>query len=301
MRSTSAPAIARPTTEPLADVPDQQDDANERFGFLVEPDHRHDFNRIVVYPETVTAIQAGISKVLKREAIERVFRISQIEPRTRRTVLNFYGPPGTGKTLSAIAVARQLRKPLYQVDYSAIVSRWVGSTAKRIKKSFEEAREHDAVLFFDEADSLLSRRIDMGDSNQSFATSINQNRNVLMAQLDLFDGVVIMATNLFKNFDDAFIRRIAQHVPFKLPDAAMRKRLFKAHLPERTRQIDWEPLLLTTRTFSGGDILNVVLNAIGRVTLDDNEANWWITGEHLVFEAQLIRQAKLEHQGHNEA
>ena len=95
-------------------------------------------------------------------------------------------------------MALKLGQPLYQVDYSAVISKYLGDTAKHISRAFKRATHHGAALFLDEADSLLSKRVSL---DESCATSINQNRNCLMQELDRFEGVVIMTTNLFGNYD----------------------------------------------------------------------------------------------------
>lgn len=277
--------------------PDEDDEANVPVGFVIEPDIRHDLDRVVIYPETLQAIRVGMNKVVRAERIEQVFHLSQIEPRGHRSVLNFWGPPGTGKTLCAVAIARTLGKPLYQVDYAEIVSKYLGDTAKHIKKAFDEARRLGAVLFFDEADSLLSRRAGMDDgAPRAWAASMNQNRNVLMQELDRFDGVVIMATNMFRNFDEAFVRRIAQHVEFRLPDQGMRIGLFKLHLPCVDRldvsDADWVQIGTQSDGLSGGDVLNVVVNTISRVSMSDDEAQWRITTVDLLSEVQSVKRAK---------
>jgi SpoVK/Ycf46/Vps4 family AAA+-type ATPase len=102
-----------------------------------------------------------------------------------------------------------------------------------------------------------------GDAGESCSTSINQNRNCLMQELDRFDGVVIVTTNLFENYDPALLRRIQRHIKFRLPDASMRRELFALHLPNPDRvQADYAVLAELSRGLSGGDILNVCVNAI---------------------------------------
>ena len=209
--------------------------------------------------------------------------------------MNFYGPPGTGKTRAALGIAWRLGKPLYQVDYSQIISKYLGDTAKHIAKAFKEAAEADAVLFFDEADSLLSRRVAMGES---CATSINQNRNALMQELDRFGGVVVMTTNLFGNYDEAILRRIARHVEFALPNASMRERIFRSHLPSIGRvSADLRNVAMSSRGLSGGDILNVCLNAVHAASVDPDPANWRLSESTLLAEIRKVQAGKKAHEG----
>ena len=186
----------------------------------MEPEPRHCLDKLILLPEVKTDIQAALRALETRADLERVWNLSSIQPQQGRCILNFYGPPGTGKTRAALGIALRLSKLLYQVDYSAVVSKYLGDTAKHIKAAFSAAREHDAVLFFDEADSLLSKRVSTGES---CSTSINQNRNCLMQELDRFDGVVIVTSNLFENYDPALLRRIQRHIKFRIPDASMRR------------------------------------------------------------------------------
>lgn len=267
-------------------------------GFLVEPDHRHDFSRMILFPDTIESIQLGLNKILRRNQMEEHWHLSAIEPRANRTIMNYYGPPGTGKTMAALAAAQKIGKKAYQVDYSQVISRHVGDTVKYIKAAFDAARRHDAILFWDEADSLMSKRVDMLSGDMPFATLINQNRNVLMQELDRFDGVVIMATNFFRNFDEAMLRRIAQHVPFNLPDATMREAIYKLHVPRRevhAPSVDWTAVANESEDFSGGDILNVCINAMNRVSMTEDQAQWVLTTNCMLQEARAIRLAK-QHQ-----
>ena len=137
-------------------------------GILVDPQPRHDLARLVLHRTVREDIAAALRSIEMREQLEAVWKLSEIQPQAGRCILNFFGPPGTGKTRAALGIAWRLGKPLYQVDYSQIISKYLGDTAKHIAKAFREAAEADAVLFFDEADSLLSRRVAMGESLRHF-------------------------------------------------------------------------------------------------------------------------------------
>ncbi len=181
------------------------------------------------------------------------------------------------------------------MDYSAVISKYLGDTAKHIKAAFAAARDHGAVLFFDEADSLLSKRVSTGES---CSTSINQNRNCLMQELDRFDGVVIVTTNLFKNYDPALLRRIQRHIKFSLPSGSMRRELFALHLPNLDRvQADYAVLAELSKGLSGGDILNVCVNAIQAGSMDADTAKWLVTQGMLEREIAKAKKAKAEHSG----
>jgi DNA replication protein DnaC len=277
-----------------------EDDNEAEVGSLVETTDLDVFENLILYPETVTEIQTGLRSVARREDLERVWRFSAIQPLSGRCVINFYGLPGTGKTRAARAIARQLGKKLYQVDYSQIISKYYGDTAKHIKAAFDNARAADAVLFFDEADALLSKRIDMSATG---ATSINQNRNVLMQSLDAFNGVVIVCTNLFQNYDEALLRRIARHVEFKAPNKEMRTNIFKKHIPcqDRCRDVDFDRLAEACVGFSGGDILNVCINGMQAASEDEDPANWWLTQDLLMAQIQKIKAAKAAHRSKKKA
>ena len=151
------------------------------------------------------------------------------------------------------------------------------------------------MLFFDEADSLLSKRVSTGES---CSTSINQNRNCLMQELDRFDGVVIVTTNLFENYDSALLRRIQRHIKFRLPDASMRRELFALHLPNPDRvKADYAVIAELSKGLSGGDILNVCVNAIHAGSVDADPAKWLVTQGMLEREIAKVKKAKAEHSG----
>jgi ATP-dependent 26S proteasome regulatory subunit len=264
-------------------------------GHLSQPEPRHDLDKLVLHAEVKTDILAGLRALEIRADLDRIWNLSAIQPQQGRCILNFYGPPGTGKTRAALGIAHSLRKPLYQVDYSAVISKYLGDTAKHIKAAFAAAREHGAILFFDEADSLLSKRVSTGES---CSTSINQNRNCLMQELDRFDGVVIVTTNLFENYDPALLRRIQRHIKFRLPCASMRRELFALHLPNPERvRADYAVLAELSKGLSGGDILNICLNAIYAGSTDANPERWEVTHTMIEAEIKKARKAKAEHSG----
>jgi len=273
----------------------REDEEAPEVGHLVHPEPHHDLDGLVLHDSVRSDILAGLRAIEMREELERVWQISRIQTQEGRCILNFYGPSGTGKTRAALGVALRLRKPLYQVDYSAVISKFLGDTAKHIKLAFAQARENDAVLFFDEADSLLSKRVSTGES---CSTSINQNRNTLMQELDRHDGVVIVTTNLFKNYDPALLRRIQRHIRFKLPDEAMRRELFALHIPNHGRvEANFDILAASSAGLSGGDILNICVNAIHAGSRDEDSSGWKVTQGMLEREIEKARSAKAEHSG----
>jgi SpoVK/Ycf46/Vps4 family AAA+-type ATPase len=273
----------------------EAEEAAPNLGLIVEPEPRHCLDKLILHPEVKTDILAALRALETRADLERIWNLSSIQPLQERCILNFYGPPGTGKTRAALGIALRLSKPLYQVDYSAVISKYLGDTAKHIKAAFQAAREQNAILFFDEADSLLSRRVATGES---CSTSINQNRNTLMQELDRFDGVVIVTTNLFENYDPALLRRIARHIKFRLPNASMRRELFALHLPNPERvRADYAVLAELSKGFSGGDILNICLNAIYAGSVDLNPERWAVTQAMIETEIAKARKAKAEHSG----
>ena len=275
----------------------RRSDGNQapEVGILVDTEPRHALDRLVLQPSVVADIEAALRLIEIREQLEAVWKLHEIQPQRGRCIVNFYGPPGTGKTRAALGIARRLGKPLYQVDYSAIVSKYLGDTAKHIALAFRQAAEADAVVLFDEADSLLSRRVAIGES---CSTSINQNRNCLMQELDCFGGVVVMTTNLFGTYDEAILRRIARHIEFALPNVEMRERLFRAHLPNAELvPFDLRQAAIKARGFSGGDILNACLNAMLAASADPIPDNWQLSEAALLAEIAKIQSGKAAHSG----
>jgi AAA+ superfamily predicted ATPase len=234
---------------------------------IYEPTERDDFKNLILDPKIVETIMTGVKKIEMREELEKVWGLGDIRPMQGKVAMNFYGPPGTGKTMAARALARQINKKIMQVDYASMISKWVGDTAKHIRSAFQDAQKADAMLFFDEADSMLSKRVE--HTGEAHENSVNQNRNVLMQELDRFNNVVIFATNFFKNYDEALLRRIAQHIKFELPDESARIKILEMKVPKLARDngkvdegVDLGKIAKLTDTFSGSDLENIVANSI---------------------------------------
>jgi len=172
----------------------------------------------------------------------------------------FSGPSGTGKTLTAEAVAGELGQVLYPVRMDTVVSKYVGETEKNLAKIFEAARESDAVILFDEADAVFGKRLDEGGHHAHY---INQQINVLLSQLERFDGLVLLATNRAESFDEAFERRIRFHIRFNMPDVRARAAIWRRLLPAEApvdEDVDFDALAKAFE-FTGGTIKSVLLRA----------------------------------------
>jgi hypothetical protein len=172
----------------------------------------------------------------------------------------FWGPPGTGKTMMAGIIARELGMELFRIDLSQVVSKYIGETEKNLGRAFDEATRNNAVLLFDEADSLFSKRTEVKSSNDRYA---NLEVNFLLQRMESFEGVTILTTNAEKSIDDAFKRRIRFKIEFPFPDEKQRGELWKIMIPKAAqveRGVQYEHLGADFE-MSGGSIKNAVLRA----------------------------------------
>jgi len=182
--------------------------------------------------------------------------------RNRSVIFNFFGEPGTGKSMAAEAIGNYLGKKIYSINYAELESKYVGQTPKNIKKAFEKAKEDDAVLVFEEADSFLGKRLT--DISQSADYGVNITRSVMLLELEKFEGVVIFTTNLLNNYDEAFKRRILASVEFKMPDEQGRKAIFDIHIPKKMPLEEGLNSQVLAREFtdvSGADIKDIIFMA----------------------------------------
>ena len=169
----------------------------------------------------------------------------------------FYGPPGTGKTLTATLIGAELGVDVYRIDLSMVVSKYIGETEKNLANVFNQAQHKNWILFFDEADALFGKRTQTTNSNDRHA---NQEISYLLQRVEDYPGIVILATNLKANIDEAFARRFQSLVYFPLPDVSLRQRLWENTLNGKAvldADVDLA-YLANEYELSGGAITNVV-------------------------------------------
>lgn len=169
----------------------------------------------------------------------------------------FYGPPGTGKTLAATLLGKKNGMDVYRVDLSMIVSKYIGETEKNLARVFDLAENRNWILFFDEADALFGKRTSASTSNDRHA---NQEVAYLLQRIEDFPGIVILATNLRSNIDEAFSRRFQSVIYFPMPSEELRAELWRKMLPSDWLENDAEEVInVASQTeLSGGSITNVV-------------------------------------------
>ncbi|WP_019503921.1 AAA family ATPase [Pleurocapsa sp. PCC 7319] len=190
----------------------------------------------------------------------------------------FAGLPGTGKTMAADIIAGELGLELYKIDLSSIVSKYIGETEKNLSRIFDEAQTSNAILFFDEADSLFGKRSEVRDSHDRYA---NIEVSYLLQRMEEYRGMVILATNLRGNLDDAFIRRMHFSLEFPFPSVKDRCRIWSKILPADTPISPDLNLDLMAQRFeiAGGNIRNIAL-AAAFLAADDGAA---IAMKHLLW------------------
>jgi len=184
----------------------------------------------------------------------------------------FTGAPGTGKTMAAEILSRDLNLPLYKIDLSQVINKYIGETEKNLKKVFEFAEVSDVILFFDEADALFGQRTEIKDAHDRYA---NITVSYLLERMENFNGLAILATNREVNLDEAFIRRFRYILNFPMPEYDERFAIWNQVLPKgiKASNIDIE-FLAKKFPISGGNIRSIMLNAcLQSVGSNQNSSN----------------------------
>lgn len=213
-----------------------------------------DWNDLVVESDVLDQVDEIMSWIKHGEALLQLPEIGKKVKRGYRSL--FYGPPGTGKTLTATLMGKTTNMPVYRIDLSKIVSKYIGETEKNLSNIFNQAENRKWILFFDEADALFGKRTAGGDSKDRYA---NQEVSYLLQRIEDFPGIIILATNLKTNMDEAFARRFQSMIYFPAPGSDLRITLWKNAFKGDIQLKDENDLKVIARKYelTGGGIMNV--------------------------------------------
>lgn len=227
------------------------------FGSMLYPSF--EFDDLKVPPHIREVLGQICSAAREGYRIFEEWNLSRLYPYGRAVTVLLLGPPGTGKTMTAHVIAKELGLPLYQVDLSHVMDKYIGETEKHLEEIFTFAERVRPVLFFDEADALFGKRSQTAEGKDRYA---NMEVSYILQRIERFDGIVLLATNFYSNIDKAFLRRIKYVLKYQTPDARLRRSIWESCLtPELPREdLDVE-YLARQFDFTGDTIKNVMYTA----------------------------------------
>jgi len=237
----------------------------------------HDWSDLVVLADTQRQLRDITTAVRCRARVMGDWGFERRLAYGRGVVSLFTGPSGTGKTMAASIIARELQMDLFAIDLSSVVSKYIGETEKNLSRIFDDAYNSSAVLLFDEADALFGKRSGVQDARDRYA---NIEVAYLLQKLEQHDGVVILASNLAGNLDDAFARRIQHRVEFCMPQPVERERIWRGCFPSTAPLHSDVDFCFLSRQFelAGGNISSIVISA----ACDAAERDEPISMRHLI-------------------
>lgn len=253
----------------------------------VEPSYT--FDRVILPESILSKIEESLNIIEYEEKVFNEWGLYAIQPNPS-SALSFFGPSGTGKTMAAEAIADKLHKKILKVSYADIESKFHGEGPKMVKAIFMAAQTEDAVLFIDEADSLLSKRLT--NVTQGSEQAINSMRSQLLICLEEFHGIVIFATNLVVNYDQAFLTRLIS-IEFVKPDQECRKRIWDVHIFQTNGNKLNIPLaddvdtqqLASMFNFCGREIRKSVISACVKAAMNHQDK---VTQNDFILAAQKV-------------
>lgn len=206
-------------------------------------------------------LKFAISAIRNRYLVMEGMGFGKKMPYGRSISILLYGPPGTGKTMTAQVIAKEVGLTLFRVDSSRIMDKYIGETEKKLGELFETAKNTNAILFFDEADSLFAKRTEVSKSTDKYA---NNEVSFLLQLMEQYEGIMVLATNHSNFFDEAFRRRITYSINLPSPDAETRSRLWRLAFPEGVEiaeDVDFDQLA-REHEFTGSSIKYVAQQAM---------------------------------------
>jgi SpoVK/Ycf46/Vps4 family AAA+-type ATPase len=245
---------------------------------------------LVLPPSTLKRVRDVAAAIQYRHIVYSQWGFERRITSGRGLKVLFAGASGTGKTMTAGVIARDLGLDLYKIDLSGVVSKYIGETEKNLERIFRAAHSSNAILFFDEADAIFGKRSEVKDAHDRYA---NIEVAYLLQRMEEHEGVVILASNLTKNIDEAFSRRMHYVVEFPLPDEHHREKLWRGMFPPQVplgNDVDCQ-FLAKQFTLSGGDIKNVALDAAFLAAHDGQR----ITMKQLIkaMARQMLKQGRV--------
>ena len=274
----------------------------EACSAVLPPPRQGDLKRIAVSytlddlklpPEQKRAIASICSHVRFRHQVYDDWNMESRYPYGRNVSALFVGPPGTGKTMAAHVMATLLELPLYQINLSQVVDKYIGETEKRLEDIFDTAEKSNTILFFDEADAIFGKRSEVSDAKDKYA---NTEVSYILQRIEQYEGIVILATNYKKNIDEAFMRRMRYLIEFTLPGPALREEIWRSAFAAEV-PLDHVDFAYLARQFelSGGAIKNIVLNAAFSAAREGSAVGMrqildCVRGENLKMGHTMLRQ-----------
>ena len=218
------------------------------------------FDDLVLPEDTRRTLAEVLHYARNRHQVVEAWGFDGKHHNSRNLCVLFHGPSGTGKTMTASIIANELNLSLYRIDLASVVSKYIGETEKQLAQLFDQAEAMNVVLFFDEAESLFSKRTETKDAHDRYA---NLQTGYLLQRIETYPGIVILSTNLLQNMDKAFMRRFKFMIEYPFPNREQRLRLWRNAFPAATPlagDIDFE-LFAEKAPLAGGNINNIAIGA----------------------------------------
>jgi hypothetical protein len=282
------PRDPRPSTDDVLEAGRSLTTPNlSRFALPLTP--RYAWEDLVLPDDRMRQLRGVEARVRYRQVVHREWGFGQKLSRGKGLSVLFTGPSGTGKTMAAEVLAGALSLTLHQIDLSCVISKYIGETEQHLSAIFREAESSQTLLFFDEAEALFGKRTEVKDAHDRYA---NIEVNYLLQRIEQYEGIVVLATNLHRNLDDAFLRRLSEVIEFPAPDEAAREQIWRKHFPPEAPagEIDFA-FLARQFKLTGGNIRNVALAAAYAAAQDGSA----IGMAHVIpsVEAEYQKQGRL--------
>jgi hypothetical protein len=256
-------ALTRPETRDAADrfTAAAREVAGEGLSHLAERiEPIFTLEQVVLPPDRKLQLEEIVDHVRLAPRVLDEWKFGEQLPYGRGVTALFHGPSGTGKTMAALAIARRLGIQLLRLDFSKVVSKYIGDTEKNIDRVFTDAQQSGAAILIDEADALLGKRSEVKDAHDRYA---NIEVAYLLQRMEAYEGLAILTTNMRQNIDPAFLRRLRFVVDFPAPDVDAREQIWRQCLPEGSHELDDAAFRQLARkiNLSGGYIRQITLHA----------------------------------------